>query len=150
MFAIARATDTITGYSDHTEGITACLASVALGAAVVEKHFTLDCTLPGPDHRCSSEPAELAALVRGIREVETALGDGVKQPTVAELANLTGMRRSIVAARSILAGEKVQAVDFAFKRPATGFAPKRLSELLGRTARADIPADTQIRPEFFV
>ena len=149
MAAIATATGAITGYSDHTEGITACLASVALGAAVVEKHFTLDRQLPGPDHLCSSEPMELAGLVRGIREVEVALGDGIKRPTAAELANLTGMRRSIVAARGLRAGEKVGAGDFAFKRPATGLSPKRLPELLGRTVRADLPADTQVQPGHF-
>lgn len=149
MAAIAQATDAITGYSDHTEGIAACLASIALGAAVVEKHFTLDRDLPGPDHRCSSEPAELAALVEGVRAVEHALGDGVKRPTAAELANLTGMRRSIVASRAIRAGEKVQASDFAFKRPATGLAPKRLPELLGRTALVDLAADAQVQPGQF-
>ena len=149
MAAIAAATGTITGYSDHTEGISACLASIALGAAVVEKHFTLNRNLPGPDHRCSSEPTELTALVRGIREVEAALGDGVKRPTAAELANLSGMRRSIVATRLIKAGTTVAAADFAFKRPATGLAPKRLPELLGRKARLDLPADTQVQPEHF-
>lgn len=149
MAGIAAATGALTGYSDHTEGISACLASIALGACVVEKHFTLDRNLPGPDHRCSSEPTELTALVRGIREVEAALGDGVKQPTAAELANLTGMRRSIVATRLIKAGTTVTAADFVFKRPATGLAPKRLAELLGRKARLDLPADTQVQPEHF-
>lgn len=149
MTTIAEATGTITGYSDHTEGITTCLASVALGAKVVEKHFTLDRNMAGPDHRCSSEPAEFAALIRGIQEVELVLGDGIKCPTASELANLTGMRRSIVAARTIRSGESVAAADFSFKRPATGLAPKRLPELLGRTARTDIPADTQVLPEHF-
>ena len=149
MAGIAAATGALTGYSDHTEGISACLASIALGACVVEKHFTLDRNLPGPDHRCSSEPTELTALVRGIREVEAALGDGVKQPTAAELANLTGMRRSIVATRLIKAGTTVTAADFVFKRPATGHAPNRLAALLGRKARLDLPADTQVQPEHF-
>ncbi len=149
MNSIRATTGAVTGYSDHTEGINACLASVALGAAVVEKHFTLDRALPGPDHRCSFAPAELAALVRGVREIEAALGTAAKQPTAAELANLSGMRRSIVAARALSAGEKVTAADFAFKRPATGLAPKRLGELLGRTARTDIAADTQVQPELF-
>lgn len=149
MAGIAAATGALIGYSDHTEGISACLASIALGACVVEKHFTLDRNLPGPDHRCSSEPTELTALVRGIREVEAALGDGVKQPTAAELANLTGMRRSIVATRLIKAGTTVTAADFAFKRPATGLAPKRLGELLGRKALLDLPADSQVLLEHF-
>lgn len=149
MAAIASATRAPIGYSDHTEGITTCLAAVALGAVVIEKHFTLDRALPGPDHRCSSEPAEMASLVRGIREIETALGSGIKQPTPAELANLSGMRRSIVAARAIRGGERVSARDFAFKRPATGLPPKRLDELVGRTARVDIPADAQVQPGQF-
>jgi N-acetylneuraminate synthase/N,N'-diacetyllegionaminate synthase len=149
MLSIAEATRAIIGYSDHTEGINASLASVALGAAVLEKHFTLDRALPGPDHRCSSEPGEFAALVRGIREVETALGDGFKHPTSNELGNITGMRRSVVASRTINAGERVAASDFTFKRPATGLAPKRLPELIGRVARLEIPADTQVQPEDF-
>lgn len=149
MAEISSLTGAIVGYSDHTEGIATCLASVALGAAVVEKHFTLDRDLPGPDHRCSSQPAELGALVRGVRDIEAALGDGVKRPTAAELANLTGMRRSVVASRNIRAGERVQAADFAFKRPATGLPPKRLHELIGRSARSDIPADAQVQPEDF-
>lgn len=149
MHSLREATGTIVGYSDHTEGIAACTASIALGAAVIEKHFTLDSTMPGPDHRCSSEPAELRALVQSVRAVEAALGDGVKVPTSAELANLPGMRRSIVTARPIRRGEKVQAADFAFKRPATGLAPKRLPELIGRIASADIAADAQVQPAQF-
>lgn len=149
MAAIGAATRASAGYSDHTEGITACLASATLGATVIEKHFTLDRSLPGPDHRCSSEPAEFAALVRGVREIASALGDGIKRPTATELANLPGMRRSIVAARPIRAGERVSAADFTFKRPATGLAPKRLSELIGRVARTDIAADAQIQPDCF-
>lgn len=150
MSGIAAATGTITGYSDHTEGITACIASVALGASVVEKHFTVDRSLPGPDHLCSSEPHELTTLVRVIREVEAALGDGIKQPTPAELANLTEMRRSIVTSRPIKASTPVTTADFAFKRPATGLAPKRLGELLGRKPRADISADTQVQLDLFL
>lgn len=149
MGAMEKAVGTLVGYSDHTEGISACLGAVALGAVVIEKHFTLDRSLPGPDHRCSSEPAEFRALVRGIREIEAALGDGVKRPTEAELANLAGMRRSIVARHAIAAGQRVGEADFTFKRPATGMAPKRLSELTGRCARRDLTADTQVRPEDF-
>lgn len=149
MHEIGRAAGAWVGYSDHTEGISACLAAVALGARVIEKHFTLDRTLPGPDHRCSSSPEEFRRLVQGIREVEVALGDGAKRPTAAELANLTGMRRSIVAARTIAAGERVKEGDFTFKRPATGMAPRRLAELEGRMARRVIPADTQVSAEDF-
>jgi N,N'-diacetyllegionaminate synthase len=149
MGTIARATGAVVGYSDHTEGITACLASVALGAAVVEKHFTLDRNLPGPDHKCSSEPAELKALVESVRSVELALGNGIKTPTAAEIANTVGMRRSIVAARPIRAGETVRASDFAFKRPATGMAPKRIGELVGRIASVDIATDEQVQSKHF-
>jgi sialic acid synthase SpsE len=149
MAAIREATGAIVGYSDHTEGINACLAAVPLGAAIIEKHFTINRDLPGPDHRCSSEPAEMQELVRGVREIERALGDGIKRPTAAELANLTGMRRSVVAAREIRAGERVHASDFAFKRPATGLAPKRLGEIVGRIARVDLAFDAQVQPADF-
>lgn len=137
------------GYSDHTDGITACVAAAALGAVVIEKHFTLDRHLPGPDHRCSCGPAEFRSLVRAIRDVELVLGDGNKQPTATELANLSGMRRSLVAKTNIALGQRVTAADFAFKRPATGLAPSRLHEFEGRVARQTIPADTQITPDMF-
>jgi N,N'-diacetyllegionaminate synthase len=149
MASIRNATGAVIGYSDHTEGVSACIAAVALGASVIEKHFTLDPNLPGPDHRCSSSPVEFRALVRAIREVEAALGDGVKRPTATESANALGMRRSIVARREIRIGEKVGAADFTFKRPATGMAPKRLPELVGLVARQDIAADQQVQPKFF-
>jgi len=149
MVSMRERTRAVVGYSDHTEGIAACLAAVALGAAVIEKHFTLDRTLPGPDHRCSSSPEEFRALVQGIREVEAALGDGGKRPTEAEVVNTVGMRRSIVARWAIPAGRRVTEADFAFKRPATGMAPKRLPELVQRTARKDIEADAQVWPEDF-
>lgn len=130
------------GYSDHTEGIAVTLASVALGARVLEKHFTLDVGMPGPDHSCSSDPAEFAALMRGIREVEAALGTGVKIPSAAEQANTAGMRRSVVTVRPLVPGETLRRDDVAFKRPATGIAPARLDELIGRQVVEPVPADT--------
>ena len=133
------------GYSDHTEGIAATLASVALGARVVEKHFTLDRAMPGPDHSCSSDPVEFEALVRGIREVEAALGTGVKLPSEAERANTPGMRRSIVSARDLAPGQTLRREDVAFKRPATGIAPARLDELLGRRVVEAVPADSPLQ-----
>lgn len=142
MAGIASATGTLAGYSDHTEGISACLASVALGAAVVEKHFTLDRNLPGPDHRCSSEPAELAALVRGIREIELALGDGVKKPSPAELTNLLGIRRSIATARDLPAGHPIGERDLQFLRPATGLPPQAWGQIIGRQTRSALPRGT--------
>lgn len=129
------------GYSDHTEGISACLAAVALGAAVIEKHFTLDRALPGPDHRCSSDPAEFTSLVRGIREVELALGSSVKRPSERERINALNMRRSIVTRLPIAKGTRLTEDLLTFKRPAAGLQPARLGEVLGRTTRDNLPAD---------
>lgn len=129
------------GYSDHTLGATACLAAVALGACVIEKHFTLDKNLPGPDHRCSADPGELAALIRGVREVEAALGRAEKAPTAVETANARGVRRSLVAARAIRAGEKITEKALAVKRPGTGIAPADWDKVLGRRAKAAIARD---------
>jgi N-acetylneuraminate synthase/N,N'-diacetyllegionaminate synthase len=142
MATIAHATGAFTGYSDHTEGITACLAAIALGACVIEKHFTLDRNLPGPDHRCSSEPTELSALVRGIREVEITLGDGVKRPTEAELANVTGVRRSIAASRDLPAGHVLGERDLQFLRPATGLPPCDWDRVVGRRTRIALSPGT--------
>jgi len=149
MHSISDAVQAVVGYSDHTEGINASLAAIALGASVLEKHFTLNRDLTGPDHRCSSNPMEFAALVRRVREVEITLGSPLKAPTAAEIKNMVGMRRSIVARRLIPAGTTVTADDFTFKRPATGTPPKYLSGFIGRIARVDLPADTQIKAHHF-
>lgn len=109
---------------------------------MIEKHFTLDRNLPGPDHRCSSEPAELAALVRGIREVETALGDGVKRPAEAELVNLSGVRRSIATAHDLPAGHVLAERDLQFLRPATGLSPRDWNQVVGRRTRAALNSGT--------
>ena len=133
------------GYSDHTTGIEASIAAVALGATVVEKHFTLDATLPGPDHKASLEPPAFAEMVAAIRRVEAALGDGRKQPAPCELANLTVVRKSLVAARDLVAGTRLGAADLAAKRPATGIAPTAWDEVVGRVLRRDVRADELLR-----
>jgi N-acetylneuraminate synthase/N,N'-diacetyllegionaminate synthase len=132
------------GYSDHTQSDVSCIAAIALGATMIEKHFTLDRTLPGPDHTSAAEPAEFAALVRKIRETEAALGSGAKKPCEAEIANTVNMRRSLVARRAIAKGETVSEALLTCRRPATGLSPLLIGEITGRTAVADIPAGAQI------
>lgn len=134
----------LVGYSDHTSNDYSILAATALGATIIEKHFTLDKTLPGPDHSSSLEPDEFRVLVRGIREVEKSLGCSAKEPTVSERSNVTGMRRSIVALVDITAGETITREKLAFKRPATGLEPNMLPKLIGKRARIPISADTPI------
>ena len=129
------------GYSDHTAGIEIPIAAVALGAAVIEKHFTLDQTLPGPDHRASLEPRELAAMVRAIRNIEQALGAGAKRPSPAEEQNKRIVRKSIVAARAIAKGETFTAQNLAVKRPGTGVSPMRWDDVLGQRAVRDYAKD---------
>lgn len=132
------------GYSDHTLGIEISLAAVARGACVIEKHFTLDRAMPGPDHAASLEPMELAQLVAGIRRIEQALGSPRKQPAEAEFPNRAVARRSIVAARPIRAGEPLTADMLAVKRPGTGVSPLDWWDVLGRPARRDYDADELI------
>lgn len=132
------------GYSDHTQSDIACIASVALGACVIEKHFTLDKSLPGPDHSCSADPNEFRDLVRKIRETEKILGSGRKEPTEAEKKNMPGMRRSIVSKLPIKAGTMITREHLEFKRPATGIRPEQLGDVIGSTARRDIPEDVLI------
>ncbi|OGN79775.1 MAG: N-acetylneuraminate synthase [Chloroflexi bacterium GWC2_49_37] len=132
------------GYSDHTQSHMACIASVAMGASVVEKHFTLDKSLPGPDHSSSASPEELCVLVKEIREVQKMLGNGVKVPTVAEKKNMSGMRRSIVAKESIKAGTLISSEMLTFKRPATGISPTQIDVVVGAFAKVDIVEDSII------
>jgi N-acetylneuraminate synthase/N,N'-diacetyllegionaminate synthase len=136
------------GYSDHTQSQTCCVAAVALGAMMIEKHFTLDTTLPGPDHSSAAAPGEFARLVASIRETERALGSGRKEPSAAEAANAPAMRRSIVARRHIAAGELITADDLTLKRPGTGLAPRYWEKLVGRRAPRDIAPDEPL--DFFV
>jgi N,N'-diacetyllegionaminate synthase len=135
------------GYSDHTEGIAVALAAVAMGADMIEKHLTTDRTLPGPDHAASLEPSELGALITGIREVESARGDGVKRPLPAEAATAAVARKSIVAASDIPAGAVVRQDMLVLKRPGTGLPPSEMSKVVGRRARVAIPAGTLITSE---
>lgn len=132
------------GYSDHTPGIEIPVAAVALGARVIEKHFTLDRTLPGPDHQASLEPHELKAMVDAIRNVEVALGDGVKRPSASELKNKPIARKSLVAIRTIRAGESFSADNVGTKRPGTGISPMRWDEVMGRPAPRDFTVDELI------
>ena len=132
------------GYSDHTSGIEVAIAAVAMGANVIEKHFTLDKNLPGPDHRASLEPAELSAMISGIRNIELALGDGIKRPTVSEKKNSLVARRSLVAARDIQAGELFDEKNIIAKRPAHGVSPMRWDEVIGCVAHRDFASDEPI------
>ncbi len=134
------------GYSDHTLGIEVSLAAVALGATVIEKHFTLDRTLPGPDHAASLEPADLRAMVAGIRNIERALGVAEKRPSAAEVANRAAARKSLVAARDIRAGEVFSGSNVAVKRPGTGVSPMRWDEFMGRRASRDYRCDELLEP----
>lgn len=134
------------GFSDHTEGIAIPIAAVALGAVVIEKHFTLDRTLPGPDHKASLEPAALKTMVQSIREVERALGTSVKIPTASELKNMAVARKSLVAACAVGAGEILSAENLTIKRPESGLSPMDYWDMLGRPAHKDYAADEPIRP----
>lgn len=125
------------GYSDHSQGITIPIAAVAMGAQIIEKHFTLDRCMDGPDHRASLEPPELAEMVRAVRDVEAALGDGVKRPMPSEVKNKSVARKSLVSARAIKAGELITANDLVIIRPGGGSSPIRFWELIGSRASRD-------------
>jgi N,N'-diacetyllegionaminate synthase len=132
------------GYSDHTLGIEVPIAAVALGAKVIEKHFTLDRNLPGPDHQASLEPKELKTMVQAIRNIEKAMGDGVKRPSPSEIKNIPIARKSLVAAYSIREGEVFSETNLAVKRPGTGISPMRWDEVLGCKAPRDFRVDEMI------
>lgn len=144
MQTIQRAFDVAVGYSDHTVGIEVAVAAVALGAAVIEKHFTLDRNLPGPDHKASLEPAELRAMIAAIRNIEQALGSGIKSLTPSEAKNIDVARKSLVAARPIRTGETFTADNLTTKRPGIGVSPMRWDEVIGRRAQRDFGADELI------
>lgn len=126
------------GYSDHTEGIEVCLAAVARGACIIEKHLTLNRLLPGPDHRASSEPEELARLIHSVRHVEEALGHGRKEPAASEANTAAVARKSLVAARDMPAGTRLTRELIAIKRPGTGLSPALLDQVVGKTLRKDV------------
>ncbi|NTW98599.1 MAG: N-acetylneuraminate synthase [Geobacteraceae bacterium] len=132
------------GYSDHTQGIEVAIAAVALGATVIEKHFTLDRNLPGPDHKASLEPAELRAMVTAIRNIEVALGDGIKRLTPSEAKNKIVVRKSLVVSKAVKAGELFNEQNVTAKRPGSGISPMRWDEVMGRVAQKDFLKDELI------
>ncbi|MEH6689093.1 MAG: N-acetylneuraminate synthase [Halopseudomonas sabulinigri] len=132
------------GYSDHTNGIEVPIAAVALGASVIEKHFTLDRTLPGPDHKASLEPDELIAMVSAIRNIEMALGSPVKQPSPSEAKNKSIARKSLVASTIIRQGDTFTESNLTVKRPGTGISPLRWDEIIGTKAQRDYEEDELI------
>lgn len=146
MNTMAQAFGLPVGLSDHTLGMSIPIAAVALGAMVVEKHFTLDRSLPGPDHQASLEPHELRSMVHAIRDVEHALGSGKKVPAASEMKNITVVRRSIVTARPISKGEIFSPENLACKRPGTGVSPMRLWGLLGKKATRAYRKNEVIKP----
>jgi len=132
------------GYSDHTLGIEAAIAAAALGASVIEKHFTLDRSSVGPDHKASLEPGELRDMVAAIRNIELALGDGIKRPMASEVKNIPVVRRSLVARSVIKVGEVFTPQNVISKRPGTGISPMRWDEVMGRRARREFAIDELI------
>ena len=135
------------GYSDHTTGIEVPIAAVSLGASVIEKHFTLDRSLEGPDHKASLEPQSLTEMIRCIRNIEKALGDGIKRPTNSEQPNITIARKSIVAARNIKNGELLTEENITTKRPGNGISPMRWDAIINKIATRDYARDDFICEE---
>jgi len=144
MQSIHQAFGVATGYSDHTSGVEVSIAAVALGAVVIEKHFTLDRNLPGPDHKASLVPEELKVLVSAIRNIEVALGDGIKRLTPSEVRNKPVACKSLVASRAIKTGELFSEQNVTTKRPGTGISPMRWHEIIGEAARKDYNEDDLI------
>lgn len=137
------------GYSDHTKGIEIPIAAVALGAMVIEKHFTLDRNMEGPDHKASLEPNELSEMVKSIRNVEKSLGDGVKAPSESEKKNIAIARKSLHYSRSISKGNIVTLEDITIKRPGDGLKPSELDRIIGKELTADVLEDAKVKPEDF-
>lgn len=144
MQTIAKAFGIKVGYSDHTNGIEVPIAAAAMGATIIEKHFTLDKLMDGPDHKASLEPDELNAMVCAIRNIEKALGDGIKKPSASESKNMEIARKSIVAAQSIRKGEIFTETNLAIKRPGNGISPMKFDEILGTFAQKDYHEDELI------
>lgn len=144
MLTIRDAFKVKVGYSDHTPGIEVPVAAVALGASIIEKHFTLDKNMSGPDHKVSLEPDELKAMVNAIRNVEKALGNGIKKPSRSEMKNIQVVRKSIVAAKDIKKGEVFGEDNITVKRPAGGISPMEWDNILGKRAKRDFRGDELI------
>ena len=145
MCAIEKELKVAVGYSDHTLGVEIPAAAAALGASVIEKHFTLSRKMRGPDHAASLEPREFEAMVRAVRNVEAALGDGIKRPAPSELENMKIARKSVVAARDIAKGERFSVNNIAAKRPGTGLNPMLWGRIIGKPAGYDFKKDEPIR-----
>lgn len=135
------------GYSDHTQGIEIPLLAVSLGATLIEKHFTLDNCMEGPDHKASLEPEELGMMVKQIRNIEKALGDGIKRPTKTELSTRDVARKSIVVNKDMKTGEILQLKDLDYKRPGTGIAPEFAEKIVGIVLKRDKSRDTMLTQE---
>ncbi|MFA5462073.1 MAG: N-acetylneuraminate synthase [Sulfurimonas sp.] len=144
MVTIGKTFDVAYGYSDHTLGIEVDIAAVAMGATCIEKHFTLDCTMQGPDHKASLEPDELIAMVKAIRNIELALGSSIKKPSKSETPNINIARKSIVAKCTIKKGEILNEQNLAIKRPANGINPMRWDKIVGTIASKDYEEDELI------
>jgi len=144
MLTIKEAFHLEVGYSDHTKGIEIPIAAVAMGATVIEKHFTLDRNMEGPDHKASLEPDELKAMVTAIRNVEVAMGSGEKKPAASEKKNMEVARKSIVAKRNISKGEIFTEENLTVKRPGNGINPMRWFEVIGQSAKRDFKEDELI------
>ncbi|MGD1890935.1 MAG: N-acetylneuraminate synthase [Cyclobacteriaceae bacterium] len=145
MLTIAQALKVNVGYSDHTLGIEVPIAAVALGATVIEKHFTLDRQMKGPDHRASLEPGELKVMVSAIRNIEKAMGDGIKKPSPSEQKNIAIARKSIHLASAYSAGHILTKEDLAMKRPGDGISPMEQEKLLGLKLLSDLPQDHKLQ-----
>jgi len=141
MVTIGNTFDVTFGYSDHTLGIEVDIAAVAMGASCIEKHFTLDKTMEGPDHKASLEPDELKAMVKAIRNIELALGSNIKKPSKSETPNIQIARKSIVAKTTIYKGERFTETNLAIKRPGNGLSPMRWDEIVGTIASKDYQED---------
>jgi N-acetylneuraminate synthase/N,N'-diacetyllegionaminate synthase len=147
MQTISESFDVPTGLSDHTLGMEMAIAAIALGARIIEKHFTLDKSLPGPDHQASLAPDELRILIHSIREVESGMGDGIKRPTPSEEETRDVTRRSIITHEQILKGTTIERRMLVFKRPGNGIPPSKLAEIVGRKVNRTIPADSKLEFE---
>lgn len=147
MHTMAQTFELKVGYSDHTMGIEVPIAAVALGAVCIEKHITLDRNLPGPDHRASLEPPELTAMVQAIRNIEQALGNGIKQPSPSELKNKPIARKSIHLAAELPAGHRLTLSDLVMKRPGYGISPMNLHQVLGKRLKTKLPEEHLLLPD---
>ena len=145
MLTIKKELNVDVGYSDHTLGIEAPIAAVAIGAKIIEKHFTIDRNLPGPDHAASLEPNELIDMIKAIRNIDIALGDGIKMPSVSEKKNIAIARKSIVANKTIDVGDVFSEKNLVVKRPGTGISPKEWDNLIGKKSNRKYKPDDLIQ-----